>query len=72
LPKKTYTTPRAAKMIGVSFPTLHRWIKDGKIKPQGFPVEGRTIWMWSDADIAEGRKLKGTQKPGPKPKGKKP
>jgi predicted site-specific integrase-resolvase len=69
--KKIYSTPQAAKKIGVSFITLHRWIRDGKIRPQGIPVEGRTLWYWTDSDIAEGRKVKAAQKPGPKPKGRK-
>ena len=66
--KKTYTTPQAAKLIGVSFPTLHRWLRDGKIRPQGIPLAGRTVWVWRDADIARGKKVKAQQKPGPKPK----
>jgi predicted site-specific integrase-resolvase len=66
--KRTYSTPQAAKKIGVSFITLHRWLKDGKIRPQGIPLEGRILWLWTDADIAKGRKVKAAQKPGPKPK----
>jgi predicted site-specific integrase-resolvase len=66
--KKTYTTPQAAKLIGVSFPTLHRWLRDGKIRPQGIPQADRTVWVWRDADIARGKKVKAAQKPGPKPK----
>jgi predicted site-specific integrase-resolvase len=68
--KKTYSTPQAAKKIGVSFITLHRWLRDGKIRPSlAFPLQGRTLWLWTDADIAKGRKVKAAQKPGPKPKG---
>ncbi len=66
--KKTYTTPQAAKLIGVSFITLHRWLRDGKIRPQGIPLAGRTVWVWRDTDIARGKKVKAQQKPGPKPK----
>lgn len=67
--KKTYSTPQAAKKIGVSFITLHRWLRDGKIRPSvAIPVEKRTLWAWTDADIAKGRKVKAAQKPGPKPK----
>ena len=67
--KKTYGTPRAAKLIGVSFITLHRWIRDKKILPSvAVPLDGRTLWRWTDADIAKGRKVKAAQKPGPKPK----
>jgi predicted site-specific integrase-resolvase len=67
--KKTYSTPQAARKIGVSFITLHRWLRDGKIRAsQAIPLEGRTLWLWTDADIAKGRKVKAAQKPGPKPK----
>ena len=67
--KKTYSTPQAARKIGVSFITLHRWLRDGKIRPSAaIPVHNRTLWAWTDADIAKGRKVKAAQKPGPKPK----
>ena len=56
--KKIYSTPQAAKKIGVSFITLHRWFRDGKIRPQGIPVEGRTLWYWNDADIAHKERKK--------------
>ena len=68
--KKTYGTPQAAKLIGVSFATIHRWLRDKKIRPQGISLgDGRVLWRWTDADIAKGRKVKAAQKPGPKPKG---
>lgn len=67
--KKTYSTPQAARKIRVSFITLHRWLRDGKIRPsQAIPLEGRTLYLWTAADIAKGRKVKAAQKPGPKPK----
>ena len=67
--RKTYSTPQAAKRIGVSFITLHRWLRDGKIRPSvAIPVHKRTLWAWTDADIAKGKKVKAAQKPGPKPK----
>jgi predicted DNA-binding transcriptional regulator AlpA len=65
---KTYTTPQAAEKIGVSFPTLHRWLRDKRISPQGVRLQGRTLWLWTDADIAKAREVKATLKPGPKPK----
>ena len=64
-----YSTPQAAKKIGVSFVTLHRWLRDGKIRPQAVPLEGHNLWVWPDADIAKGGKVKAAQKPGPKAKG---
>jgi len=71
--KKKYSTTQAAKKIGVSFITLHRWLRDGKICPSvAIPVAKRTLWAWTDADIAKGRKVKAEQKPGPKPKAGRP
>ena len=70
--KKIYGTPQAAKLIGVSFATIHRWLRDKKIRPQGIPLgDGRILWRWTDADIAQGRKVKAAQKPGPKAKERK-
>lgn len=65
-----YSTRQAAKLIGVGFRTLNRWMADGMIEPSQTAPLGTTgeIFLWTDADIAKGRKLKGTQKPGPKPK----
>jgi hypothetical protein len=67
--KKTCSTQQAAKRMGVSFRTLNRWLFLGLIRPSmAFPIGGgRTLWRWTDADIAKGRKVKATQKPGPKP-----
>jgi predicted DNA-binding protein (UPF0251 family) len=68
--KKTYSTRQAAAKMRVSFRTLNRWLADGKIKPSK-AIEmpnGRTLWLWSPADIAKGRKVKAAQTPGPKPK----
>jgi hypothetical protein len=71
--KKTYSTQQAAKKIGVGFRTLNRWLSLGLIRPSvAVPMDGeRTLWRWTDADIAKGRKVKSTQKPGPKTKRRK-
>ena len=68
--QKTYSTAQAARKIGVGFRTLNRWLDRGKIRPSvAVPMGGgRTLWRWTDADIAKGRKVKAAQKPGPKPK----
>jgi predicted site-specific integrase-resolvase len=65
--RKTYSTAVAAKRMGVSFRTLNRWLALGKIRPsQQVPYGGdRILWLWTDADIAKGRKVKAAQKPGP-------
>jgi hypothetical protein len=70
---KTLSTAGAARKIGVGLRTLNRWLALGKIKPSvAFPIAGgRTLWRWTDADIAKGRKVKAEQKPGPKAKPKK-
>lgn len=66
--KRTYSTLQAAAKIGVGFRTLNRWLALGLIRPSvAVPMGGgRTLWRWTDADIAKGRKVKATQKPGPK------
>ena len=68
--KKTYSTRQAAAKMRVSFRTLNCWLADGKIKPSTaikMPT-GRTLWLWSEADIVKGRKVRAAQTPGPKPK----
>lgn len=67
--QKTYSTAQAARKIGVGFRTLNRWLGQGKIEPSvSLPMGGgRTLWRWTDADIAKGRKVRAAQKPGPKP-----
>jgi transposase len=36
---KTYSTPEAAKLIGVSVITLHRWLAPKKIQPYGIELD---------------------------------
>ena len=66
--KKSYSTREAAAKMRVSFRTLNRWLSLGKVRPSlAVPLGGgRTLWRWSEADIARGRKVKAAQKPGPK------
>jgi hypothetical protein len=68
--KKTYSTQQAARKMGVSFRTLNRWLALELIRPSmAIPMDGgRTLWRWTDVDIARGRKVKAKQHPGPKPK----
>jgi hypothetical protein len=67
--KKTYSTQQAARKMGVGFRTLNRWLELGKIAASTAikMPNGRTLWLWTEIDIARGRKVKATQKPGPKP-----
>jgi len=66
---KIYSTPKAAKLIGIHNVTLHRWLAEGIIKPASVELgDGRKLWRWTDADIASAIKLKADRQPGPKPK----
>ena len=68
--KKAYSTQQAARKMGEGFRTLNRWLELGKLRPSTAikMPNGRTLWLWTDRDIARGRKVKAAQKPGPKPK----
>lgn len=68
--KKTYSTRQAADKMHVSFRTLNRWLAAGRIKPSTAikMPNGRTLWLWREADISKGRNLKSQLRPGPKPK----
>jgi excisionase family DNA binding protein len=66
---KTYSTRRAAKLIGVHVVTLKRWLATKKIRPSiAVPFDGRTLWRFTLADVKKFRKFKAVQKRGPKPK----
>ena len=71
--KAHYSTRQAASKIKVSFRTLNRWIASGRIKAShGVTLaDGRRLWYWNDADIAKGKNIKATLKPGRKAKVKK-
>jgi predicted site-specific integrase-resolvase len=66
---KTHSTREAAKMAGISYITLRRWLANGKIKPSvSLPFGAGHLWRWTLADVARARRFKATQKPGPKAK----
>lgn len=71
--QKTFSTAGAARKIGIGFRTLNRWLAQRRVRPSiAIPIEGgRTLWRWTEADIAKGRKVKATIKPGPKSSRKK-
>ena len=68
--QKTYTTREAAKRVGVSHQTLRDWIEAGEVAPKSIAVGKMAIRLWTEADIAEARKFRGTLKPGPRSKPK--
>jgi excisionase family DNA binding protein len=68
---RTFSTQQAARLIGVHWVTLRRWLAEGKIRPSiAVPMEGRTLWRWTKADVERARRFKATQKPGRKSKKK--
>ena len=69
---KTYTTAEAAAKIGVSRQTLFAWIKNGQIAaPKPIKMGQRSIRFWTNSDIGQARKFKGTLKSGPRSNKKK-
>src|SRR6266566_5714781 len=67
---KVYGTPKAAKLVGVHYLTLHRWIGEKKIKPNGITLaDGRTLYQWTEKDIETAKKIKAETKLGRPPKG---
>jgi predicted site-specific integrase-resolvase len=68
---QTYSTEEAAKLAGISWITLRRWLAGGRIKPaQAVPYSGRTLWRWNDRDVKRLKKYK--QKNYRKGRGRKP
>jgi predicted DNA-binding protein (UPF0251 family) len=64
----TYSTEKAAKLIGISQITLYRWLSKAVIRPSiAIPLHGKTLWRWTTADIRRAKQLRGTFKPGRKP-----
>jgi len=49
---KNYSTKQAAKMAGVHHVTLLRWVGAKKVRPSiGVPMDGKTLWRWTDSDV---------------------
>jgi predicted site-specific integrase-resolvase len=46
-------------MVGIHWTTLHRWLRSGAVKPSiGVPLNGRTLWRWTQQDVGRVRKYK--------------
>jgi DNA-binding transcriptional MerR regulator len=63
---KSYTTTEAAKEVGVSRATIQSWIKNGLVRPpqiQSRP-ENSPVRLWTAADVARLKSLKGKIKTG--------
>jgi predicted site-specific integrase-resolvase len=69
--RKLRNTAEAAAAAGVSRVTLQSWIAAGRLRaPEVRIVEGRAARLWTEAQVQQARRLKGTLKTGPK-KGRK-
>ena len=57
---RTYSTQQAAKKVGIHWVTLHRWLAAKKVRPTiAVPMDGgRTLWRWTEKDMAKLEKLK--------------
>jgi predicted site-specific integrase-resolvase len=56
---KTYSTKQVAKVIGIHWVTLRRWLANRRIRPsQGIRLNGSTLWRWTDRDVERVRKYK--------------
>lgn len=56
---RTYSTKAAAKLAGIHWVTLHRWLAAGKVRPSiAVRMNGSTLWRWTKADVERVRKHK--------------
>lgn len=55
----TYSTKDAAKLAGISWITLRRWLAASKVRPSvTIPTEGRNFYRWTRADVSKLRTFK--------------
>ena len=46
-------------MAGIHWTTLHRWLASGNVRAsRSLPMNGRTLWRWTDADVGRVRRHK--------------
>jgi excisionase family DNA binding protein len=56
---KTYSTAEAAELVGISWDTIHRWMREKKIKAPPPQSVGRIqIRLWTEDDLDRVRKYK--------------
>lgn len=59
LSKNTYTTVQIARLLGVSWSTLHRWIESKKVQaPALQSFGGLQVRVWTDEDLEAAKKYK--------------
>lgn len=56
---RSYSTKQAARLIGVSWRTLVRWVESGKVNPsQVVRLNGIKVWLWTPDDVQRVRRYK--------------
>ena len=56
---KTYSTADVAKLLGVSWDTLHRWMREKKIPIPTAKILGKVkVRLWSEAAVEKVRRYK--------------
>jgi len=56
---RQHSTKQAAKLAGIHYITLQRWVTNGKVRPsQRIQQNGFTLWRWTDADVERVKKYK--------------
>ncbi len=57
---RTYSTVRVAKLVGIHWMTLYRWLGEGKVRPSVVVLLNgrRVIRRWTDRDVEKVRKYK--------------
>jgi predicted site-specific integrase-resolvase len=59
LKEKSYSTVQVARMLGISWSTLHRWIVSKKIRVPPVQTLGRVqVRFWTETDLEAARKYK--------------
>ena len=54
-----YSTVQVARKLKIGNPTLHRWIREGKVPaPRKRKVTGVTVRIWTDRDVEKVKKYK--------------
>jgi excisionase family DNA binding protein len=68
---KTMSTKEVARLAGIHWMTLYRWLKQGKVRPSiAIKLKGRTLHRWTAEDVERVRQYK--QKNYRKGRGRKP
>jgi predicted site-specific integrase-resolvase len=56
---KKHSTVKVARMLGISWSTLNRWIEEGRVKvPPVQSFDGFRVRLWTEEDIERIRKYK--------------